>query len=130
MGISKRFIPLTVFWGIGIGELFLYLVGSTGMIFNRPGLDPLEATAVLLIFIVTAIAVYFMYQTFGWRGVFIVPPIGATMNMSFFRLPRILGIDMFYSNTILLAIFWSLVLIPPYFAAKKLFHESPKTETA
>jgi len=130
LGISKQFIPVMFFWGIGVGELFLYLVGSSGMIFNRLGLDPLEATAVLLIFIVTAIAFYIIYQVFDWRGVFLAPPIGATMNMSFFHFPAISRIDIFYSNTILLAIFWSLVLIPPYFVTKKLFHESPKTKTA
>ncbi len=129
MEISKRFIPLTVFWGIGIGESFLYLVGSTGMIFNRLGLDLLEATAVVLVLTVTATVFYFVFKIFDWRGAFIVPPIGATMNMSFFRLPRISTIDAFYSNTILLAVFWSFVLIPPYFVTKKLFHEISETET-
>ncbi|UCD73015.1 MAG: hypothetical protein JSW01_06135 [Candidatus Bathyarchaeota archaeon] len=121
MGFPKQFIPLTIVWGITAGELFLYMMDSTGMLFNRLGLDPLEATTVLVIFTTTSIVFYFIYETFDWKGILIVPPIGAAMNMSFFRFPQILSLSRFHSNIFLLAAFWSLVLIPPYFLTKKFF---------
>jgi hypothetical protein len=122
LGFPKQFIPLTIIWGIAAGELFLYLMDSTGMFFNRLGLDFLEATTVVVIFTATSIAFYFIYRTFEWKGILIVPPIGAAMDMSFFRFPQILSLSRFHSNIVLLAVFWSLVLIPPYFLVKKFFH--------
>lgn len=92
------------------------------MLFNRLGLDYLEVATVLVVFTATSTAFYFIYETFDWKGIFIVPPIGAAMDMSFFRFPQILSLSRFHSNIILLAVFWSLVLIPPYFLIKKFYY--------